>query len=287
MRAFTSLIAVLMLTVLVLVGCSERMDEPEVTEPVQETQEELAEAFDENEGVVDEACRLTVGFENWAPYQYMDIGQVVRGLDIEVAQHVTNRLDCALHAEQASWAELIDMLQHGEIDFLMGASRTEQREEYAWFSDPYRQEQFLLFVRYMDSRNYDMGSVESFVEAGYRVGVVNEYYYGEEIRDLIWSEAYESNFVGTIMGEINLARLMDDEIDGFLEDHLVGMTLIHRMGLQDWIVPHMEIALDASDVYIMFSKASVDESLVDRINDALAEMHETGAYQQIVERYTP
>lgn len=46
------------------------------------------------------------------------------------------------------------MLESGEIDLLVGASRTPDRERVGWFSTPYRVEQVLLFVRSDELRHY-------------------------------------------------------------------------------------------------------------------------------------
>ena len=44
-------------------------------------------------------------------------------------------------------ARRLALLESGTVDVLVGASRTPDRERYAWFSRPYRDERVLLFVR--------------------------------------------------------------------------------------------------------------------------------------------
>src|SRR5690606_41970345 len=60
-------------------------------------------------------------------------------------------------------------------------------------------------------------------------------------------------FVGAIISELNMARLLDEEIDGLLEDSFVGAAILRRKGLDKYIQAH-NISLGSSDVYVMFSQ---------------------------------
>lgn len=229
-------------------------------------------------------CELTMGYEAWEPYQYRDVGDIVRGLDVEIAEAVAANINCSLSFEQGTWVELLDGVQAGDIDFVMGASKTSAREAYAYFSDTYRDEQFVLFVRSDDARKYKGESLQSFVEEGYNVGIVNNYFYGDKARELIFHDDYGEQFTGALMAEFNLVRLLDEDIDGFLEDRAVGLSMIRRKGLHDYIEPS-PIQLEANDVFIMFSRNSMDESQVESFNSALEELQDSDDYDTIMERY--
>jgi len=89
------------------------------------------------------ACVLRAGFDAWEPYHYLGQGQQPQGLDIEILQTLAAELNCELSLQQDTWAALLRKLQSGELDILPGASISTERERYAWFSRPYRQEQFV------------------------------------------------------------------------------------------------------------------------------------------------
>ncbi|RUO32866.1 substrate-binding periplasmic protein [Aliidiomarina sanyensis] len=230
-------------------------------------------------------CQLTMGFESWEPYQYLSPGGEVGGVDFEIAQQAFSHMNCTLRVEQGSWMELLELLQNGDIDFLMGASRTEAREQFAYFSVPYRDEQFSLFVRGDRRNRFDQSTVEEFVAAGYRVGVVNEYYYGEELQSLMYDSDYTSQFIGSMINELNVARVLDGEIDGFLEDNLVASSIIRRRGLGALIDQHA-ISLPSTEVYVMFSRASVDDEFVEQFNDALQVLVDDGYIEHVIARYS-
>ncbi|HEX5793166.1 MAG TPA: transporter substrate-binding domain-containing protein, partial [Rheinheimera sp.] len=120
---------------------------------------------------------------------------------------------------------------------------------------------------------------------GHKVGVVNEYYYGEEVTALYADDEQRSKFVGAIISELNMARLLDEEIDGLLEDSFVGASILRRKGLDKYIQPH-SISLGNSDVYVMFSKASMSPEQVEQFNAGLASLRDNGSYSRIMEKYS-
>jgi len=83
----------------------------------------------------DTNCEFTLGFDAWEPYQYKVIGDQVSGLDIELVEAVVNEICCRLVFEQGTWVSLLAKLKAGDVDILLGASKTAAREEFALFSD--------------------------------------------------------------------------------------------------------------------------------------------------------
>ena len=234
-------------------------------------------------------CQLTIGFDIWEPYQFIDIGEQDRGLDIDIAEATAELMGCELEFQQATWVDLLYDMQSGDVDLLMGASKTAERETYAYFSQGYRDEHFVLFVREEDQRQYSDMSLIDILESDKRIGIVDSYYYGDEFQEYYIQRRDDDSgngaeFVSAMMGEFNLVRLLDHDIDGFLEDRVVGHSLIRRKGLSEYIAP-ADIELSSGSVYVMFSKESTDEDLVETFNQALDELRESGEYEQIMSRY--
>lgn len=229
------------------------------------------------------SCEMTMGLDAWEPYQYMTVGNKVAGLDVELVQAVAKGMDCKLNVVQGSWLELLTLLKEGNVDFVLGASKTEDREKFAYFSEPYRQERFQLYVR-NEHANLDVADLKAFVEAGHKVGVVNEYYYGDDVATLYADDKLRSMFIGAIISELNVARLLDEEIDGLLEDSFVGASLLRRKGLDKYIKPH-KISMGNSDVYVMFSRASVTQEQVNQFNQAMEKLKNDGGYARLLDKY--
>lgn len=231
----------------------------------------------------DNQCTLNLGFDSWEPYQFMGIGQEVRGLDIDLVEMVAKRMNCKVSYSQAPWIDLLAQIRTGEIDMLLGASKTAKREEFAMFSSPYRTEKFSLFIRKADDDLLKLKSFSEFINKGKKIGVVDDYFYGDELTEL--RDSSESNqFVSAIMGELNVARLLDENIDAYFEDSIVGASMIRRKGLSTRIVPH-GLSIETGDVYVMFSKKSVSEDTVNQFNQELSKVIKSGEYDKLVKMY--
>lgn len=229
-------------------------------------------------------CQLTLGYDSWEPYQYLDIGNEVRGMDVELVRMVADRMPCKINYAQGTWIDLLPKLKQGEIDLLLGASKTPDREKYALFSDAYRGEEFMLYIRKEDEELNQLNSFTDFIGSGRKLGVVEDYFYGDELSSLQDREQADKQFVGAIMGELNIARLLDEDIDAFVEDSFVGASMLRRKGLNTLIVPQ-GIKVKTGDVYIMFSRNSVSPQLVAKFNKALAEVKNSGEYEALIKLY--
>ncbi len=229
-------------------------------------------------------CQLKLGFESWEPYQYVGLEQQASGLDIEIVQAVAGRMNCTLVLQHGTWQDLLGQFRQGQLDVLLGASKTPAREEFALFSEPYRAEQFQLFVRKDDADKYNFDSVAQMVAAKHKVGLISDYYYGEQITALYGDDQMRPQFVESTMSEQNIAVLLDDQVDAVLEDSFVGAAIIRRKGLEQQVQPH-SIKLEETPIYVMFSKSTVQPEQVSSFNQALQQFKDSGDYQQLLSKY--
>lgn len=231
-----------------------------------------------------EVCKLTLGYEAWEPYQYTGLDQKAAGLDIELITAVAKNMGCQLVTQQGAWMDLVQQLRDGKIDMVAGASRTAAREQFALFSAPYRQEQFQLFILTSKSASMPETTLSDFIDKGHKIGIISEYFYGDEFSALYQEPAKKAAFVEASLGELNIARLLDGDIDGMLEDSFVARSMLRRKGLSDQI-GQQGIVLQSNDVYVMFSKVSVPEARVLQFNQALKNIRNSGEYMLVVDKY--
>lgn len=234
---------------------------------------------------LDEKCSLVLGFDAWEPYQYADVGGRVAGLDIELVSSVASGISCEITYQQGTWVELLAALKQGEIDILLGASKTEAREEFAYFSDAYRMEEFSLYVRKDDETSAAYTSLTEFVDNGSRIGIVADYLYGEEVAKLLDDPEKARSFVNAILGELNIARLLDEDIDGFLEDSFVGASMLRRKALSDYIVAQ-GITISTGNAYVMFSKKGINEAQLALFNAELQRVKQSQFYEELLSKYS-
>lgn len=285
----------LLISLLLLSGCEPAAVKPETAKPQAIAPSAATTAAAEPQAAANPpaasvaaeakpACELRLGFETWEPYQYIGMDQKPGGLDIELVQAIASKMSCTLVTQHSNWLELVAALKEGKVDLLMGSSMTPSRQEFAHFSDPYRKEQFVLFVRSADAAGLPQNTIGDFIAAGKKLGIVSEYYYGPELTELYSNETYKSQFIEAQLSELNIARLMDEDIDGMLEDKFVGVSMLRRKGLDREIGQH-SITLGNTDVYVMFSKATVKPETVAAFNKALAEIKQNGEYDAVLARY--
>ena len=230
------------------------------------------------------ACALTMGWDPWEPYHYMDIGGVVRGVDVELVRAVAQAAGCEVELVRDDFAILLDKLRAGEVDLLTGATATPQRQAYASFSVPYREEKFQLFVRSEDVERYRDATVPQLLRAGFRLGFTAGYYYNQELEALEADPAFAGQLVAAGTGDLNVERLLDHEIDGFVEDQFVAATIIRKRGLED-VIGQPVITVSSKPVRLMMSKSSVSPALARSLDLALAGLRDSDQHAAIVTKY--
>jgi polar amino acid transport system substrate-binding protein len=232
-----------------------------------------------------ESCQFVLGFDAWEPYQYADVGGRVAGLDIELVEAVVEGMGCQLTYQQGTWVDLLAALKQGEVDILLGASKTEAREQFAFFSDAYRMEEFSLYIRKGDNVRTKYETLSDFIKNGSKIGIVGDYIYGQEVSAFLDNTESSKYFVNAIMGELNVARLLDGDIDGYLEDSFVGATLLRRKALSNYIVAH-GITMQTGDAFVMFSQKSVTLEQLNDFNMQLEKVKSSNTYQDILNKYS-
>ncbi len=276
------------LMVLALTACQpEEPPEDETAEATPVTAEPAEETTDERveeEYVDEDECLLTMGWDPWEPYHSMGSGGAVEGLDIDIVSALADEVGCDLEFIQDNWASHLRAIQRGEMDLLGGATRTPERERFAHFSDPYRSEQFVLFIREGSLDEYPEEGLESLLENGFRLGLTQGFVYSEEVTTLQTDERFENQFVEAPISELHFNRLQDDRIDGFLDDPYAVAAIERRRGLTGETEPH-PIEFPSGEVHFMFSRETVSEEQVEAFNQALEIIREDGRYEEILDRY--
>jgi len=283
MQIFQRISLSLFLSLFILAGCdkpkqAESSNEAAITPTTKQKSEVV-------ENKIEKPCELTMGWEPWEPYHYQDQEMKVKGLDIELMEMITTETGCKISYVKGDWKVLLANLRKGEIDFLTGASITDKRKEYASFSDGYRTESFRLFVRAGEVEKFPGYNMKALIDSGFRLGITMDYIYNDEVNSLQDDPANSDKITAVSTGLINFSKLMEGDIDGFLEDPVVGSSSIRRQGLENQIELHPYV-INTGDVHVMFSKVSVDAEVIQSFNNALAKIRTNGRHQRLMEKYT-
>ena len=242
------------------------------------------------------AQRLQVrgGWYPWVPYQYMDqqeqTGQQhLQGLDVALLREIAENLGIHIELNKISWQQHQLDLQKGVRDVAAGAFRTKQREEYAYYSIPYRKETNALYLPKKSPHHFSFKTpeemVQHFQKIGFRLGVVAGYaYVGTVINHYVRTQAATPLIVPAQTEEENFHNLFSGKIDGFLTDRVVGATLAWKHGWMKRVKEYSHMQ-PAADIHLMFSRKSTSPALVEAFNQSLLRLKENGRYHQLVSEY--
>lgn len=87
------------------------------------------------------------GWNDYKPYSYRATTEQLVGLDIDLTRVILQGADCAYETQEIPARRALKMLEAGEIDLVAAASMTPDRENYGYFSVPYRNERIVMFAR--------------------------------------------------------------------------------------------------------------------------------------------
>ncbi|MFT5453038.1 MAG: polar amino acid transport system substrate-binding protein [Enterobacterales bacterium] len=276
----------LFIATLFLTGCDNSTPpKPEVKTKATEVASAPEKVIAKTQTIAAESCELTMGWEPWAPYHYQEYGEQVKGLDIEMMDMITAETGCKISYQKGDWKVLLHLLKMGEIDLLTGASINDKRKKYATFSDGYRTESFQLYVRAGEVSKFEGYNMKELINDGFRLGITMDYIYNDEVNSLQDNPENDTQIIAVSTGLINYSKLSEGDIDGFLEDPVVGSSSIRRQGLEDQIELHPYI-INTGDVHVMFSKASVNEETINSFNRALGIIRADGRHKKLMNKYT-
>lgn len=154
------------------------------------------------------------------------------GYSYEYQQAVAARTGWTYEYVKASWAELLNMLERGEIDLMGGVSYTEERAASMLFSElPMGEDKYYL---YADISNTDISAADLETLNGRRIGMLAEAASTTQFCEWEENHGLHTEHVDITGAEDVRQKLADHRIDGFVlnespqweQDNLSAITLI-------------------------------------------------------------
>ena len=238
-----------------------------------------------------EAKVLRSGWYQWDPYQYEVVKNDLKhltGLDVQLLRAVFGKMGIELQIDPVGWRQHQQDVKDGTRDIAGGAFRSREREAYAYYSIPYRSEKDMLYVRKDEQQKFKFKTVEELVkilESGkYKLGVIDGFFYGGPLMQYINDPQYADRIFKVKDDRANFTNLLEYKIDAFPIDHLVGATLGWRHGWQKQVA-EMPNPVFEDSIHVLFSKKTTSPELVDRFNQSLLQMQNSGEYNKVIRNY--
>jgi polar amino acid transport system substrate-binding protein len=234
---------------------------------------------------------LRGGWYPWDPYQYREYqhsGAVLTGFDVEIERALARVLGVDLVLRPMAWEDHLAAVAAGTADIAAGATYSAERDRYAYFSKPYRQETEVLILPKGAGSRYHFTSVEGMLQAfatqPFRLGVVAGFTYARpDVNAFVADPERQAQIVRVGDEAENLQNLLAGRIDGFIADRIVAATVAWRVRKSAAIEEYPLIF--STNIHFMLSRASQTPAMLARLDEAIDQIKQSGEFQHIADSY--
>ncbi len=223
---------------------------------------------------IQERGEIIIAMEGtWAPWTYHDENDELVGFDVEVGQQIAEALGVEAAFVEGEWDGLLAGLDAGRYDIMInGVDITEERSDAYDFSDPYAYNRTAVIV---SGDNTDTTSMED-LEGKHTANTISSTY--AEV-----AEQYGAEVTGVDDLNQTFELLLSGRIDA---------TLNAEVTYYDYMEAHPDANIkiacldpEATEVAIPFRKGEETASLREAVDQALADMRQSGALTELSEKY--
>ncbi len=208
---------------------------------------------------------------SWLPYVQV-AGKEVNGTDIALIRDVISAVGSRLKLEPLPESRALQYLAAGQVDLLFAASYTEERAQYAWFTRGYRQEKTVLVVHPDVLSKYPEIKTEAgFVAQASRklVGAFNpKGFYGDVFEQLKQQPQVQQRTLAIFDPTQRLDLVLSQRADYTVVDQTAHRTFI-KLKPPYQVLQELPFTLHQAEVRLMLSKATISESCVTRLDQAI------------------
>ncbi|MFP4266012.1 MAG: substrate-binding periplasmic protein, partial [Desulfonatronovibrionaceae bacterium] len=153
------------------------------------------------------------------------------GLDIQISRELFEQGGYRVIFEPMSWSEILTGLQTGETEFLMGAYYKKSREEFAYYSRPYRTERNDIYYHESIGNLDNLKSVQDVLDflqsENLNLAVVEGHAYGsKKFARLVRDPPSNLNLIPTQSYRESLTLMLEGIVDLFAANPIIMDRLI-------------------------------------------------------------
>lgn len=206
---------------------------------------------------------------SFPPYEFVDDDNNVVGIDAEIAQKIADKLNLTLEIKDMEFDSLIPAVGKSIDVVLAGMTVTEERKLSVDFSDSYAKGIQSIIVK----EGSDIKTVDDL--EGKKIGVQS----GTTGDNYCTGDYGQENVKQYSNGSLATAALVNDQVDCVVIDNEPAKNYVAaNKGLKI-----LETSYADEDYAIAISKDN--NALLEKINDALAELKADGTLDEIVNKY--
>lgn len=213
-------------------------------------------------GVIDDNRKLLLVGESFPPFTFEENG-IPTGIDVEILELALQRVDVPYEIKVIPWARAVKMIEYGSADVLIGAVYSDERNEFAYYTEDQAHAQKksevpksyltthsqVFFIRQIYENSLFFESFDQVRDLSYRIGQDVGYSYPDSFSnvglDITFYNSAEQSFSALINGEIDL----------YLVNKNVGLWVLKSMDLQNEVT-YIDKPVFTSVFLAPFSKTS-------------------------------
>ncbi|WP_421185564.1 substrate-binding periplasmic protein [Aeromonas hydrophila] len=228
---------------------------------------------------------LLVGWSSWHPFSFRDEQQQLQGLDIDLLEAIFNRAGFHANYSEMPWARVLRELEFGTIQLTMSANQTAERDLYARFTLPYRNEETVLLIRRQDKGRWQEVTQLSDLlsRPDFTIGLLRDFDYGTDFRTFMQSPQMHQRLLVRLKMEPLIKLLLAGRIQGVVMDPM-GLQQLNLAGIPlDQLTTLLDI--QQTPVHLMLSRRTTTPQQLQRLDEAIRALLQSPEYGQILARY--
>jgi polar amino acid transport system substrate-binding protein len=227
------------------------------------------------------ANTLEIGTSEWPPYDNISNKQAP-GFSAEVIRQVFSNMGIAINiTEEFPWKRTQLFAYTGELDAVFSVFFTEERARNCHYPDePLIAEKHVLFINNTDAEILKFNTYDDLRNK--RIGT----HRGAGIEDKFLDFIKKNSTVIEVSDEEqNFKMLANGRVDYVVSSYGPSLINLKKLGLTGKIVPILSKPVREDNLYIMFSKKTVEPEFVRRFSDKLKAFKQTDAFRKIYAKY--
>lgn len=226
-----------------------------------------------------------MGWSSWHPFSFRDQQQQLQGLDIDLLEAIFNRAGFHANYSEMPWARVLRELEFGTIQLTMSANQTAERDLYARFTLPYRNEETVLLIRRQDKGRWqEITQLSDLLSRpDFTIGLLRDFDYGTDFRTFMQSPQMQQRLLVRLKMEPLIKLLLAGRIQGVVMDPM-GLQQLNLAGLPlDQLTTLLDI--QQTPVHLMLSRRTTTQQQLQRLDEAIRALLQSPEYGQILARY--
>jgi polar amino acid transport system substrate-binding protein len=215
---------------------------------------------------------LRVGYDEQPPFQYTDAeGQVV-GINIARMRAILEEADVPFRFYPYPWKRIVHLIESGDLDVGMGASRLPDREKFALFSNEiFTHGSNALFVKnkYVDLfENFE--SLSMLQNLSIKIAIRRGASYSDEYEALLAEPAFQEKIVPITNTGQAIKLAISNRVQGFISPPEIAAFEFNKACVAGKFTEVYDLlAKESPAAYLMYSKLTVSAERVQQIDIAM------------------